>query len=98
MLLKFAQIFAGSGRILADHPIDHNLVAVGNIAKFPESVVGLGKIGQPFKPLQKVALQLLKFYWLNRSSVVLEKRYENIILFHRQPPPKTVQGIPDLIA
>jgi hypothetical protein len=53
VLLELSQVFTGGGGILADYPIDHNLIPVSNIAKFPESLVCLRKIGQSVKMLQE---------------------------------------------
>ena len=50
----------GLGRVLTNHAVDDDLIAVSHVAKFPEALVGLGKISQPFKLLQEASLTVLE--------------------------------------
>src|SRR5205823_277715 len=45
MLLEIRQKLARSGRVLADDPVYHDLVAISYVSKFPEPLVGLREIG-----------------------------------------------------
>src|SRR6266576_5283659 len=52
-----------------------------------EPLIRLRKVSQPTESLQKPSLQILESRWLDRCAVVVIERNENVILFHRPPPP-----------
>ncbi|MCW5553716.1 MAG: hypothetical protein KIS67_16355 [Verrucomicrobiae bacterium] len=59
-LLEICRERARTGGVLTDHPINHDLVAIRQVAEFPESLIRLRKKRQPLEVLQKPALQILK--------------------------------------
>src|SRR2546428_10765808 len=94
MLLESRQKGARVGWVLTDDAVDHDLIAISHVPKLPKPMIGLREIRQPFKSLQEQRLQVLEFCWLDRGSIVVVERHENIILFHRLPPPGLARLLP----
>src|SRR5204862_2580785 len=86
-LFQVCQEISRSGLVLTKDAVDHYLIAISHISKFPESLIGLRKISQPFKPFQQQRLKVLELGWFDGSPIVVVERNENIILFHPLPPP-----------
>jgi hypothetical protein len=85
--LERGQKLTSSGRVFSDHPVYHYVVVLTDAAEFPKALVGLREIGQTFKSLQELLLEVLELGGFNGCSIIVVERNEDVILFHPRPPP-----------
>jgi hypothetical protein len=64
------QEFTRRDWVLADHPVDDDLISIRQVSEFPEALIGLWEISQPLEPLQKPGLKLLELAdWIGVPSL-----------------------------
>ena len=82
--LELLKKLSGDVRFGRYESVDHDLIAIGNVAYRPESLVRLGKVCQTAKLRDQYLLQFIENTRFNGRPVVILERYEQVIFFHKR--------------